>query len=82
MGIYLPYLTYTQKLGCTLYTKNTLPKLICKPKDWVTTENKNNIAYETDCSNWEAVCLGGSERSLKLRSDEHNHLKLRNISRL
>ena len=46
-------------------------KLLCKPKDQVATEDKNNIVYEIDCSNCEAVYFGESKRSLKSRSDEH-----------
>ena len=46
-------------------------KLFCKPKDRVATEYKNNIFYEIDCSNCEAVYFGKSTRSLKSRSDKH-----------
>ena len=46
-------------------------KLLCKPKDRVATEDKNNIVYETDCSNCEAAYFGESKRSLKSRLDEH-----------
>ena len=49
----------------------TLCKLLCKPKDRVATEDKNNIVYEIDCSNCEAVYFGESKRSLKSPSDEH-----------
>ena len=45
--------------------------LLCKPKDQLTTEDKNNIVYEIDCSNCQAVYFGESKRSLKSRSDEH-----------
>ena len=55
----------------TFYTENTLRKLLCKPKDRVATEGKNNIVYEIDCSNCEAVYFGKSKQSLKSRSDEH-----------
>ena len=41
-----------------------LRKLLCKPKDRVTTEDKNNIVYETDCSNCQVVYFGESKRSL------------------
>ena len=42
-------------------------------KKWypVATEDKNNIVYEIDYSNCQAVYFGESKRSLKLRSDEH-----------
>ena len=46
-------------------------KLLCKPKDRVATEDKNNIVYEIDYSNCQAVYFGESKRSLKSRSDEH-----------
>ena len=59
------------KIRSTSYTKNTLHKLLCKPKDRVATEDKNNIVYEIDCSNCQAVYFGESKRSLKSRSDEH-----------
>ena len=45
-------------------------KLLCKPKDGVATEDKNNIIYEIDCSNCESVYFGQSKRSLKSCSDE------------
>ena len=49
-------------------------KLLRKPKDRVASENKNNIVYEIDCSNCEAVYFNESKRSLKLRSDEQKDL--------
>ena len=39
-------------------------KLVCKPKDRVATEDKNNIVYKIDCSNCQAVYFGESKRSL------------------
>ena len=33
--------------------------------------DKNNIVYEIDCNNYEAVNLSESKWSLKLRSDKH-----------
>ena len=60
----------SHKIRSTFYTENTLHKLLCKPKDRVATEDKNNIVYEIDCSNCEAVYFGESKRSLKSRSDE------------
>ena len=47
-----------------------MQKLICKPKDRVATED-NNIDYEIDGGNYEAVYFGESKRSLTSRSDEH-----------
>ena len=37
----------------------TLRKRLCKPKDRVATEDKNNIVY--DCSNCQAVYFGESK---------------------
>ena len=81
MNINLPYVEGTSeklrrilrlhKIRSTFYTENTLRKLLCKPKDRVATEDKNNIVYEIDRSNCEAVYFGESKRSLKSRSDEH-----------
>ena len=59
------------KISSTFYTENTLHKLLCKPKDPVATEDKNNIAHEIDCSNCEAVYFGKFEWSLKLHTDDH-----------
>ena len=79
--INLPYVQGTsEKLRCilrshkirsTFYTKMTLRKLLCKPKDRVATEDKNNIVCKIDFSNCQAVHFGESKRSLKLPSDEH-----------
>ena len=73
MSISLPYVEGTSKklrrmlrshkIRFTFYTENTLRELICKAKDRVATENKNNTIYKTDCSNCEAVYLGESKRS-------------------
>ena len=61
----------SHKIRSTFFTENTLHKLLCKPKDGVATEIKNNIIYEIDCSNCEAVYFGESKWSLKSHSDEH-----------
>ena len=54
----------SHKIRSTFYTGSTLHKLLCKLKDRVPTEDKNNIVYESDCSNCEAVYFGESKRSL------------------
>ena len=41
----------SHKIISTFYTENTLRKLLCKPKEQVVTEDKNNIVYEINCSN-------------------------------
>ena len=81
MSINLPYVEGTSeklqrilrshKTRSTFCTKMTLRKLLCKPKDQVATEDKNNIVYEIGCSNCQAVYFGESKQSLKSRSDEH-----------
>ena len=81
MIINLPYVEGTSeklrrilrshKTRSTFYNEKILRKLLCKPKDPVATEDKNNIVYEIDCSNCQAVYFGVSKRSLKSRSDEH-----------
>ena len=81
ISINLPYVQGTSEklrrilrsheIRSTFYTEMTLRKLLCKPKDRVATEDKNNIVYEIDCSNCQAVYFGESKRSLKSRSDEH-----------
>ena len=65
MSINLPYVEGTSeklrriirshKIRSAFYTENTLGKLLCKPKDLVSTEDKNSIVCETECSNCEAV---------------------------
>ena len=61
----------SHKIRSISYTESTLHKLLCKPKDRVATEHKNNVVYEIDCSNCEAVYFSESKRSLQSRSDEH-----------
>ena len=60
----------SHKIRLIFYPENTLRKLLCKPKDRVAIEDKNNIAYEIDSSNCEAVYFDESKRSLKSCSDE------------
>ena len=42
----------SHKIRWNFYTEKTLHKLLRKPKDQVDAEDKNNIAYEIDCSNY------------------------------
>ena len=64
----------SRKIRSTFYTEIILCKLLCKPKDRVATENKNNVVYEIDCSNCQAVYFGESKRSLKLSSDKQKKI--------
>ena len=66
----MAYSQISQKIF-TFYTENTLHKLLCKPKDWLPTEDKNNIVYSVDCSNFQAVYFGEYKRSLKSCLDKH-----------
>ena len=56
------YGVYSDHIRSTLYAEKTLCKLRCKPKGRLATEDKNNIVYEIDCSNYKAVYFGQSER--------------------
>ena len=68
MSINLPYIEgiseklrripRSHKIRSTFYTESTLPKLLCKPKDQVATEDKNKIVYQINCSNCEAAYFG------------------------
>ena len=90
MSINVPYLEdfgeklwrilRSHQIRSTFYSESTLRKLLCKSKDRVAMEGKNNIVYEIACSNCEALCFGESERSLKLRSDKHKR-SVRNCDR-
>ena len=81
MTINLPYVESTSekprcilkshKVRSNLYTEKTLHKFLCKPKDRVATEDKNNLVYETDSSTCKAFYFGEPKQSLKSRSDEH-----------
>ena len=79
MSIHLPHVQGTtekqqrilrfHKIRSAFYTGSTLLKLLCKLKDEIATEGKNNIIGEIGCSNCKAVQLGESKWSLKSRSD-------------
>ena len=51
----LPRILRSYKIRSIFYTEKTLSKPLCKPKDSVATEDKKNIAYEIDCSNYQVV---------------------------
>ena len=92
ISIHLPYvegpretlrrILRSYEVRSTFYTEMTLCKVLWKPKDWVTTEDKNiivihNVVYEIDFSNCQAGYFGESKRSLKSHSDQHKR-SLRN----
>ena len=80
ISINLPYVEGTSeklrrilrshKIRSTFYTEMTLRKLLCKPKDRVATEDKNNIVYEIDWSNCQAVYFGESTRNCDCDKNE------------
>ena len=37
------FILRSHKIKSTFYTETTLRKLLCKPKDWIATEDKNNV---------------------------------------
>ena len=45
--------------------------ILCKPKDKIAKEDKNNTIYEIDCSSCEALYFRESKWSLNSRSDKH-----------
>ena len=61
----LRHILKSHQIRSILYTESTLRKLLCKPKDQVDTEDKNNIVYEIYYSNFEGVYFGESKRILK-----------------
>ena len=81
MSVNLPYvegaseklqrMLRSHKIRSTFYNESILHKLLCKPKNRVATEGKNNIAHENNCSNCESVVFEKSERSFRSHSDRH-----------
>ena len=52
----LRHILRSHKIRSTFYTEHTF--CACKPNDRVAIEDKNNIVYEIDCSNCQAVYFG------------------------
>ena len=59
--------------------KDEIPTEHIEPKDQIATEDIDNIVYEIEWSNCEAVYFGESKRSLKSCPDEHKR-SVRNCS--
>ena len=57
----LRHIGRSRKIIPNFYTESTLRKLLYKPKNRVGTADKNNIVYEIDYSNCEAVYFGKSK---------------------
>ena len=55
----------------TFYTPTTLRSLLSKPKDPILKEDRNNVIYQLDCKDCEAVYVGETKRTLNIRTKEH-----------
>ena len=55
----------------TFYTPATLRSLLSKPKDPIPKEDRNNVIYQLDCKDCEAVYVGETKRTLNIRTNEH-----------
>ena len=53
----------SHKIRSIFHTESTLCKLICKWKDQVATEDKNNVTCKIDCSECEGFYFDKSKRS-------------------
>ena len=60
----------SHKIRSTFYNVSSFCERLCKLKDRVATEDKNNVNCEIDYINCEAAYLRKFKRSLKSRSDE------------
>ena len=74
MNINLPYVKGTREKLRRIYKSHEIRSTFSEA-----TEDKNNIVYEIDCSNYEAVYFGESKRSLRSRSNE-NKRSVRNCN--
>ena len=59
----------TSKLHSTHPT--ILRSLLSKPKDPIPKEDRNNVIYQLDCKDSEAVYVGETKRTLNIRTYEH-----------
>ena len=55
----------------TFYTPTTFRSLLSKPKDPIPKEDRNNVIYQLDCKDSEAVYVGETKRTLSIRTNEH-----------
>ena len=62
----------TDKTRSTFSTGKTLHELLCKLKDRVDTEDKENIAYKIYFNTFEAICSNDANDFSKLRSVKLN----------
>ena len=55
----------------TFYTPTTLRSLLSKPKDPIPKEDRNNLIYQLDCKDCEAVYVGEIKRTLNIKINAH-----------
>ena len=55
----------------TFYTPATLRSFLSKPIDPIPKEDRNNVIYQLNCKDCEAVYVGETKRSLNIRTNEH-----------
>ena len=55
----------------TFYTQTTLRSLLSKPKDPIPKEDRNNVVYQLNCKDCEAVYVGETKQTLNIRAEEH-----------
>ena len=77
--IHLPYIqgaseqlrrTFNKyNIKSTFYTPTTLRSLLSKPKDPIPKVDRNNVIYQLDCKNCEAVYVGETKRTLNIGSN-------------
>ena len=58
-------------ISYTFYTTTILRTLLSHAKDPVPSEQRNNIVYNYDCKDCEAVYFGESKRTIAQRTKEH-----------
>ena len=79
--INLPYIQGTSEqlrrtfnkynIKTTFYTPTSLRSLLSKPRDPIPKEDRNNVIYQLDCKDCEAVYVGETKRTLNIRTNEH-----------
>ena len=58
-------------IKATFYTQTTLRSLLTKSKDPIPKEDRNNVVYQLNCKDCEAVYVGETKRTLNVRAEEH-----------
>ena len=55
----------------TFYTSTTLGSLLSKQEDPIPKEDRNNVIYQLNCKDCEAVYVGETKRTLNISANEH-----------